>query len=36
MLGEHNKEILEELGFTPSEIASLEAKEVIGNRPASR
>jgi crotonobetainyl-CoA:carnitine CoA-transferase CaiB-like acyl-CoA transferase len=36
MLGEHNREILDELGFTPSEISSLEAKGVIGNRPASR
>jgi crotonobetainyl-CoA:carnitine CoA-transferase CaiB-like acyl-CoA transferase len=36
MLGEHNREILDELGFTPGEISSLEAKGVIGHRPKSR
>jgi crotonobetainyl-CoA:carnitine CoA-transferase CaiB-like acyl-CoA transferase len=36
MLGEHNREILDELGFTHSEISALEAKGVIGNRPTSR
>jgi crotonobetainyl-CoA:carnitine CoA-transferase CaiB-like acyl-CoA transferase len=36
MLGEHNMEILDELGFMPSEISSLEAKRAIGNRPATR
>jgi crotonobetainyl-CoA:carnitine CoA-transferase CaiB-like acyl-CoA transferase len=36
MLGEHNREILGELGFTPGEISSLEASGVIGNQPKSR
>ena len=36
MLGEHNREILDELGFTPGEISALEANGVIGNRPTSR
>lgn len=36
MLGEHNREILDELGFTPGEISALEASGVIGNRPTSR
>ena len=36
MLGEHNAEILAELGFTPSEISSLEASGVIGSPPKSR
>ena len=36
MLGEHNREILAELGFTPSEISSLEASGVIGNRPTGQ
>ena len=36
MLGEHNGEILDELGFTPSEISSLQASGVIGNRPTGQ
>ena len=36
MLGEHNREILDELGFTPSEISSLQASGVIGNRPTGQ
>jgi crotonobetainyl-CoA:carnitine CoA-transferase CaiB-like acyl-CoA transferase len=36
MLGEHNREILDELGFTPSEISALEASGVIGNRPTGQ
>ena len=36
MLGEHNTEILDELGFTPAEISSLEAKGIIGTQPTSR
>jgi crotonobetainyl-CoA:carnitine CoA-transferase CaiB-like acyl-CoA transferase len=33
LLGEHNEEILESLGFTPQEIESLRAKHVIGDWP---
>jgi len=34
LLGEHNHEILSELGLTADEIAELEADGVIGNAPA--
>ncbi|HMG65775.1 MAG TPA: CoA transferase, partial [Streptosporangiaceae bacterium] len=33
MLGEHNREILAELGFAASEISALEERGVIGDRP---
>jgi len=33
LLGEHNTEVLTELGYTPAEIAALEAAEIIGTRP---
>jgi crotonobetainyl-CoA:carnitine CoA-transferase CaiB-like acyl-CoA transferase len=33
MLGEHNREILEELGFAASDISALEERGVIGDRP---
>ena len=32
--GQHNHELLAELGLTPSEIADLEAGGVIGRTPA--
>ncbi|WP_420638766.1 CaiB/BaiF CoA transferase family protein [Candidatus Poriferisocius sp.] len=32
-LGQHNGEILAELGLSPADIATLEANEVIGTRP---
>jgi crotonobetainyl-CoA:carnitine CoA-transferase CaiB-like acyl-CoA transferase len=34
LLGEHNAEVLAELGLTAAEIAALEAAGVIGDRPA--
>jgi len=34
LLGEHNHEVLAELGFTDAEITELEAQGVIGNAPA--
>ena len=34
LLGEHNREILRELGLTDAEIAELEADGVIGSEPA--
>jgi crotonobetainyl-CoA:carnitine CoA-transferase CaiB-like acyl-CoA transferase len=34
LLGQHNHELLTELGLTDEEIADLEAKGVIGNAPA--
>ena len=34
LLGEHNHEILRELGVSDTEIAHLEADGVIGNAPA--
>jgi len=34
LLGQHNHELLSELGLTDSEIAELEAEGVIGNAPA--
>ena len=34
LLGEHNHELLSELGLTGEEIAELEAQGVIGNAPA--
>ena len=34
LLGQHNNELLSELGLTDSEIAELEAKGVIGTAPA--
>ena len=34
LLGEHNREVLAELGLTQSEIDALEAEGVIGNAPA--
>jgi crotonobetainyl-CoA:carnitine CoA-transferase CaiB-like acyl-CoA transferase len=36
LLGQHNNELLSELGLTDSEIAELEAKGVIGTAPAMR
>jgi crotonobetainyl-CoA:carnitine CoA-transferase CaiB-like acyl-CoA transferase len=36
MLGEHNREILAELGFTAAEISALEASGVVSDRPKSR
>jgi crotonobetainyl-CoA:carnitine CoA-transferase CaiB-like acyl-CoA transferase len=33
-LGEHNHEVLAELGLTAAEIARLEAEQLIGTRPA--
>jgi crotonobetainyl-CoA:carnitine CoA-transferase CaiB-like acyl-CoA transferase len=33
-LGRHNDEVLRELGLSPSEIAGLRAKKVIGEKPA--
>jgi len=33
MLGEHNREILEELGFAANDISALEERGVIGDRP---
>jgi crotonobetainyl-CoA:carnitine CoA-transferase CaiB-like acyl-CoA transferase len=33
LLGEHNREILTEAGFTPAEIAALEADGILGRRP---
>jgi crotonobetainyl-CoA:carnitine CoA-transferase CaiB-like acyl-CoA transferase len=35
MLGQHNHELLAELGLTASEIADLEADGIIGCAPAS-
>ncbi len=35
-LGQHNHELLAELGLTPAEIAELEANGVIGRAPAMR
>jgi crotonobetainyl-CoA:carnitine CoA-transferase CaiB-like acyl-CoA transferase len=35
-LGQHNHELLTELGLTPAEIADLEASGVIGQTPAMR
>ena len=35
-LGQHNEELLAELGLTPAEIADLEADGVIGRSPAMR
>ncbi|MDR3657944.1 MAG: CoA transferase [Mycobacterium sp.] len=35
-LGQHNEELLSELGLTPAEIADLEADGVIGRSPAMR
>ena len=35
MLGEHNHEVLAELGCTTDEIVALEANEIIGNRPVT-
>ena len=32
-LGQHNHEVLRELGYPPGEIAELERDKVIGNRP---
>ena len=32
-LGQHNHEILAELGYAPGEIEQLEAEKVIGHRP---
>ena len=34
LLGQHNHELLTELGLTADEIADLEARGVIGNAPA--
>jgi crotonobetainyl-CoA:carnitine CoA-transferase CaiB-like acyl-CoA transferase len=36
MLGEHNQEILAELGFTPGEISALQASGVVSDRPKGR
>jgi crotonobetainyl-CoA:carnitine CoA-transferase CaiB-like acyl-CoA transferase len=36
MLGEHNQEILADLGFTSSEIAGLHARGVVSDRPRNR
>ena len=33
LLGEHNVEILTEIGVGPDELAALEAAHVIGTRP---
>ena len=33
VVGEHNREILGELGYSEEEIAALEAAKVIGERP---
>jgi crotonobetainyl-CoA:carnitine CoA-transferase CaiB-like acyl-CoA transferase len=33
LVGEHNEEVLAELGYSPEEIAALEAAEVIGTHP---
>jgi crotonobetainyl-CoA:carnitine CoA-transferase CaiB-like acyl-CoA transferase len=35
MLGEHNAEILTDLGYTADEIAALEASEIIGTSPVT-
>ena len=32
-LGQHNHEILSELGLSPAEIAALETEGIIGTRP---
>ena len=32
-LGQHNREVLTELGLSPDEVAALEAGGVIGDRP---
>ena len=32
-MGEHNHEVLSELGLSADEIAKLEADEVIGTKP---
>ncbi len=32
-MGQHNHEVLSELGLSPAEIAELEASEVIGDKP---
>jgi crotonobetainyl-CoA:carnitine CoA-transferase CaiB-like acyl-CoA transferase len=34
LLGQHNRELLSELGLTDAEIADLEANGVIGTAPA--
>jgi crotonobetainyl-CoA:carnitine CoA-transferase CaiB-like acyl-CoA transferase len=34
LLGQHNHELLSELGLTGEQIAQLEAQGVIGNAPA--
>jgi crotonobetainyl-CoA:carnitine CoA-transferase CaiB-like acyl-CoA transferase len=36
LLGQHNHELLAQLGLTDSEIADLEADGVIGRAPAMR
>ena len=36
LLGEHNREVLTELGFTESDIAALESDGIIGHAPAMR
>ncbi len=35
MLGQHNAEILGELGFTQADVAALEARHIIGTEPLS-
>ena len=35
LLGEHNTEVLTELGYSPEEIAQLEAAQIIGTKPVS-
>ncbi len=36
VLGQHNEDLLVELGLTPAEIADLEADGIIGRSPAMR
>ncbi len=32
LLGEHNHEVLAEIGYGAGEVAELEARDIIGNR----
>jgi crotonobetainyl-CoA:carnitine CoA-transferase CaiB-like acyl-CoA transferase len=36
LLGQHNNELLTELGLSPDEIAELERDGIIGHAPAAR
>jgi crotonobetainyl-CoA:carnitine CoA-transferase CaiB-like acyl-CoA transferase len=35
LIGQHNREVLEEVGFTPAEISSLEEAGVLRTRGAA-